>query len=57
MLAPPFAPAVKAIETVLEAVAVMVSIEGALGVVAGTAAADDALQLLLPAALIARIWK
>ena len=57
MLAPPFAPAVKAIETVLEAVAVMVSIEGALGVVAGTTAADDALQLLLPAALIARICK
>ena len=57
MLAPPFAPAVKAIETVPDVVAVMVSIEGALGVVAGTAAADDALQLLLPAALIARIWK
>ena len=44
-------------ETVPDEVGVIETKVGAAGVVAGTAAADDALQVLLPAALIARIWK
>ena len=57
MAAPPLVPAVNTSETVPEDVGVIETKVGAAGVVAGTAAADDALQLLLPAALIARIWK
>ena len=57
MFAPPVVPAVNTKETVPEDVGVIEVKVGAAGVVAGVAAADDALQLLLPAALIARIWK